>query len=341
MSIETAAELSPEPDVGAQTEENAEAWADAGDASEGLEPQAQPEGNDDAPASESPSKEEGESQAEGEQPEAEAAADEYAEPPEFWTAERKGLWNKDLPLELRQAIHEHERASASAINGRLMEAAEARKKAEADLQKYNQERDQLAQWWQQKGPELHRAFASKWDGVDWVKMATEDPALYAQAQAQRDQEARVLQEATVRHQAEVAAANTRAQQALAQAKTSEHTKLAAKLPQYFGEGKAQATYDEVGKYLMNLGIPAERVTAIYEAPVIETALKAMLYDKAQAALKAKPAAPPNTATQTSRRVVPGARQPGQPTQNDAARQAMKRLRETGQVSEDDASLLFE
>lgn len=336
MSIENAPEPSNEPDVGAQTEENAEAWADAGDASEGLEPQAQPEGNDDAPASESPSKE-----GESHEPEAEATADEYAEPPEFWTAERKGLWNKDLPLELRQAIHEHERASATAINGKLMEAAEARKKAEADLQKFTQERDQLAQWWQQTGPALHKAFANKWDGVDWVKMATEDPALYAQAQAQRDQEARVLQEAQVRHQAEVAAATTRQQQAMAQAKTAEHTKLAAKLPQYFGEGKAQGTYDEVGKYLMNLGIPAERVTQIYEAPVIETALKAMLYDKAQAALKAKPAAQPNTATQTSRRVVPGARPSGQPTQNDSARQAMKRLRETGQVSEEDASLLFE
>lgn len=340
MSTEPDTQGASQPDVGAQTEENAEAWADAGDASEGLEPQAQPEGADDQPkASESPSGEEGESQAEGEQPE---AADEYAEPPEFWTAERKGLWNKDLPLELRQAIHEHERASATAINGKLMEAAEARKKAEADLQKFSQERDQLAQWWQQTGPALARAFANKWDGVDWVKMASEDPALYAQASAQRDAEAKILNEAQVRHQAEVAAANTRAQQALAQAKTAEHGKLATKLPQYFGEGKAQATYDEVGKYLMGLGIPAERVTAIYEAPVIETALKAMLYDKAQAALKAKPPVQPNTATQTPRRVVPGARPPtGQPTQSDAARQAMKRLRETGQVSEDDASLLFE
>lgn len=334
MSIETAPETSEQPDVGAQTEENAEAWADAGGPVDG-----EPEGGDDQPqASESPSGEEGEPQAEGE-PE---ATDEYAEPPEFWTAERKGLWNKDLPLELRQAIHEHERESAKAINGKLMEAAEKTKAAETNLQKYTQERDQLAQWWQQTGPALHRAFASKWDGVDWVKMATDDPALYAQASAQRDAEAKILNDAQVHHQAEVAAANTRAQTALANAKSNEHRALAAKLPQYFGEGKAQATYDEVGKYLMGLGIPAERVTAIYEAPVIETALKAMLYDKAQAALKAKPAAQPATATQTSRRVVPGARPPtGQPTQNDAARQAMKRLRETGHVSEDDASLLFE
>jgi len=336
VSIENEPEPIEQPDVGAQTEENAEAWADAGGPVDG-----EPEGGDDGakPAAEAAEASES-SPEEGE--ESQAPADEYAEPPEFWSAERKNLWNKDLPLELRQAIHEHYKDSDRAITGKLQESAEARKQAEANLQKFTQERDQLAQWWQQTGPQLHRAFANKWDGVDWVKMATDDPALYAQASAQRDAEAKVLQEAEVRHRAEVAAANSRQQAALSNAKATEHTKLAAKLPQYFGEGKAQATYDDVGKYLMGLGIPAERVTQIYEAPVIETALKAMLYDKAQAALKAKPAGQPATATQTSRRVVPGARPPtGQPSQNDAARQAMKRLRETGHVSEDDASLLFE
>jgi hypothetical protein len=334
VSLENEPETTEQPDVGAQTEENAEAWADAPNPND---PEPQPEGGDDAaPASESPSTEEGEPQAE-----AEATTDEYAEPPEFWSAERKALWNKDLPVDLRQAIHEHYKDADRAITGKLQESADARKKAETELQRFAQERDQLAAWWQQTAPQLHRAFANKWDGVDWVKMATDDPALYAQASAQRDAEAKVLQDAHVRHQAEVAAANTRSQQAFQQAKAAEHTKLAAKLPQHFGGEKAQATYDEVSKYLTGLGIPPERVAQIYEAPVIETAFKAMLYDKAQAALKAKPTGQPTTATQTSRRVVPGARPSGQPTQNDSARQAMKRLRETGHVSEEDASLLFE
>lgn len=327
-----AAEAPPEltEDVGAQTEENAEAWADAGGPID--PPEGEAEGGDDAPAGEKPA-------GEGEE---QPAADEYAEPPEFWGAERKGLWNKDLPLELRQAIHEHERESAKAINGKLMEAAEKTKNAEGNAQRLLAERDQAANWWQQTGPRLNQAFANKWDGIDWVKMANEDAGLYARAKAQHDEERRVLDQTHQRMQTEIQGRNERAQQAFRENKASEHAKLATKLPEHFGDNtKAQATYDRLGKFLGERGFTPERIQAIYEAPVIEIALESMLYREAQAKAKAALAKPnPNTATQTSRRIVPAARPAGQANGNEATRQAEQRLKSGQDLSDSDVERLF-
>lgn len=329
MSTETVQPEEPDVPAAPNAEyDNPEDWADFGESEpeEGAQPPKEAQG---APAKEG----EGEGEGEGE-------PNPYDEPPEFWSAERKALWNKDLPPELRQAIHEHEREASRAINGKLMEAAEKTKTAEGELQKFSQERDQLATWWQQMAPRLNAAYSSKWEGIDWQKMAAEDPALYVKMTAQRDSEARMLQEANDRHQTEIKAANERAIKAFEATKLSEHTKLAAKLPQYFGEGKAQGTYDKLGKYLSDLGIDHQRIQMIYEAPVIETALKAMLYDEAQAALKAKPTTQPATATQTSRRIAPGPGSRAGNPKGDAVRQAEQRLRTGQALSDDEVAELF-
>lgn len=333
MSVETE---TSEPD------NSPESWADAGDETAETE-----EGQQASPSSETASDEETASQEDGEQQEepAEETADEFGEPPEFWSAERKALWNKDLPLELRQAIHEHEREGAAAVNKRMMEAAEKQKAIEAQVQQFTKERDELAAWWQQKAPELANAFQNKWAKIDLAEIAKDDPARAVQLREERDRDFALLQDAHNRHVQEVQAAQQRQVTALNEAKRTEHTKLATKLPQYFGDGKAQATYDKLGSYLAkDYGLPADRIQAIYEAPVIEIALNSMLYVEAQAALKAagkKPGAngQPTTATQTPRRIAPGART-GQPTQGDRARQANERLRTGQALSDDDVAQLF-
>lgn len=275
--------------------------------------------------------------------EAEGDADPYADAPEFWAAEHKALWSKDLPPEFRQAVHEHVKQASRAISDKMMEAANARKAAEEQVQKFTQERDQLAEWWKTTGaPLVVGNFQAKWGQMTpeaWQKLAAEDPAKCQQLRIEFDNDRNTVQDAMARHQQEVAAAQERAKQTFETVKRSEHDKLATRLPQYFGADKAQATYDELGKYLTGLGIDSQRVNAIYEAPVIEIAHKAMLYDKLQAALKAKLKETPATATQTPRRVAPGART-GQPNKSDAMRQAEQRLRTGQALSEDDAALLF-
>jgi len=293
-----------------------------------------------SPASETASDDETVSQADGEQQEEpEAEPDPYTAAPEFWSAEKKALWEKITDPEIRAAIHDHERQGAAAVNKRLMEAAEETKQAKSQLEKFSAERDQLAAFWQQAGPRLDAMFSNKWDGYDWLKMAAEDPALYTKLTAQRDAEAKELQNAHQRHAAEIQAANQRAQESFKQIRQTEHEKLAAKLPD-FAADKAQATYDKLGSYLTKTyKFAPERINAMYEADVIEIAHKAMLYDEAQAKLRAQPKASAATATQTPKRVTPGARS-GQPNESEAQRQAEKRLRTGQNLSDADVERLF-
>ena len=309
------------------------------------------EGQEETAASESASQEETESQAAGEgegeaeetaeaQQEAEPEPDEYAEPPAYWSAERKSLWNKDLPKELRQAIHDHEREAARAINGKLMEAAEKVKDYETNKEKLAKDREAATAYWQSPVAVVEAVFNSRWGNVDLAKIAQDDPAEAVRLRELRDQEAGIVQQARLGHQREMQALQQRAQAMLAENKRTEHAKLAEKLPAYFGEGKAQATYDKLGKYLTDLGIDSKRVEAIYEAPVIEIAHKAMLYDEAQAALKAQKAkGQQTTATQTPKRIVPGGRT-AQPSQNEKLRQAEQRLRTGQTLSDADVERLF-
>jgi hypothetical protein len=127
-------------------------------------------------------------------------------------------------------------------------------------------------------------------------------------------------------------AQQRAQSALVEAKRSEHTKLAQKYPDHFGNEKAAKTYEELGNFLVSVGIPAERVNQIYEAPVIELALDAMRYRQAQKQASATVQRDPSgrfTATPAPKRVQPGpAVRPGNQS-SEALRQARQRFNATG------------
>jgi hypothetical protein len=308
------------------------------------------------PSSETASQEETVSQGDGEseeqpgeeaeeqQPE-EGEPDAYAEPPEFWPAARKALWDsKQIPADVRQAIHEHVAEASRATSGRLEEAASAKKNAEALAEQLAKDREAAAQYWASPVSVLQAMFQGRWGNVDLAKVAAENPAEAVRLREMRDQEAALVQKAAQDHQQQTQAMQTQQATKLETAKRAEHEKLATKLPQYFGSDKAQATYDELGDFLASKGVPRDRIANIYEAPVIEIALEAMLYSKAQAKLKAvgKPAAQaqPTTATQTSRRIVPGARPAGQPSKGNALRQAEQRLRNGQDLSDDEAALLF-
>lgn len=309
-----------------------ETWADAGDEEEGEE-EAAPAARegDEAAAGEADEGREGD--------EPQEQPDPYAEPPEFWSAERKELWGKITDPAIRQALHENEKERIASTNKKIEETSLAKKSLEEKVQTFTQERDQLANWWKDMAPKLGQAFQSKWAGVDWQRLSVEDPARYVQAKAAYDQEFGLFQQAAQRHQTEITAANQRAEAALNDSKRAEHAKLVDQFPDHFAGEKAQKTYDELGGYLLKQGVPAERVPHIYESFVVGVALKAMLYDKAQAALKA---GKPTTATQTPTRVPPGParNRGGNQSGAETRRQAEQRL-STGQtLSDDDVATLF-
>lgn len=282
-----------------------------------------------------------EGEGEGEPAEGEPESDPYAEPPEFWPADRKALWDsKQIPQDVRQAIHDHVAEASRATSKRMMELSEQEKSYKEQLGKYEQDHQQFGQYLERMVPAWVQTFRSKYEGVDEVKFAREDPAAYAAWQAERNRDAALLQQAENARQFEARAAQQRQAQEMERNRAAEHAKLAASLPQYFGGDKAQQTYDALEKYLLAQGIPAERIAQTYEAPIVAIAHKAMLYDNAQAALKAKPPGQPATATQTSRRIAPGpGSRPGN-SKGDAQRQAEQRLRSGQDLSESDIERLF-
>jgi hypothetical protein len=279
---------------------------------------------------------------EGEEPE-EVADDEVpaegSDAPEFWSAEDKAAWNA-VPPELRPVLKKYEQQRVEFVNEKAREAATIRARAAEEVQRANAVVDQAAQWWQQAGPALQQAFADKWSQVNWTALAEKNPAEWARLNQIRMDEAAVLAEASRRGQQDVQAATARAEQAFQHAKHVEHAKLAQKLPDYFGALEtSHKTYDELGKFLLAKGIPADRINQIHEAPIIEMALNAMRFEQAQ-----KRASTVTTANTTARttptRVVPGPASRAGNRTSDAARQVGERFRKNGGNSIADAAELI-
>jgi hypothetical protein len=273
--------------------------------------------------------------------EAEASAED-GEAPDFWSAEDKAAWNV-VPAELRPVLKKYEQQRLEFANEKAREAAAVRTQAAQDVERANAVIAQAAQWWQETGPALQRAFANKWTQVDWKALAEKDPAEYARLDQERQKDQALLAAAKQRQQEDTKAASERAEQIFQHAKGAEHAKLAHQLPDYFGSPeKARKTYDELGKFLFAKGIPADRISQIHEAPIIEMALNAMRFEQAQK--KASPITNPGAANTTARatptRVAPGpARRAGNQA-SDAARQVGERFRKSGGNSIADAAELI-
>lgn len=280
---------------------------------------AQTEGDD---TTEQGEQQEGEGEQEADVPDA----------PDFWSAEDKAFWEK-VPPELKPLLKKYEEQRVSFVNQQKAEAAKARDAAAAELKKHADLSNANGQWWQENAPKLAQAFANKWQTIDWTKLAQEDPARWAALKQQAEDEGRVLMEANARGQADIQAAQQRQTEAVQAAKAETHTALAAKYPDYFGKAEtATKTYDDLGKFLMSKGIPADRINAIHEAPIIEIALGAMRFEAAQ-----KQASTVNrdgttgkfTAARTPTRVAPGPASRAANRGSDAARQASERFRASG------------
>jgi hypothetical protein len=281
-------------------------------------------------------------------PDAEAAVEVEADPqtavaddaPEFWSADDKAAW-QDVPEGLRPLIAKYEQQRIAFVNEKTREAAQVREEAMRVAQGAVGVVEQSAAWWQQNGPAFQQAFADRWSQVDWNKLAADNPAEWTRLKQQRDHEATLLVEANRRGQAEVAIANQRAERAFFEARQVEHAKLEKKLPEYFGPDVSAKTYGELGNFLFAKGIPADRINAIHEAPIIELALAAMRFEQAQKqASTVRTATANNTAKTTPTRVAPGPANRAGNRQSEAARQVGERFRRSGGASIADAAELI-
>jgi hypothetical protein len=261
--------------------------------------------------------------------------------PEFWSADDKAAW-QDVPVALRPLIAKYEQQRIAFVNEKTREAAQVREEAMRVAQGAVGVVEQAATWWQQNGPAFQQVFADRWSQVDWNKLAADNPAEWTRLKQQRDHEATLLVEANRRGQTEIAIANQRAERAFFEARQVEHAKLEKKLPEYFGPDVSARTYGELGNFLFAKGIPADRINAIHEAPIIELALAAMRFEQAQkqASTVTKPGAANTTAKTTPTRVAPGPANRAGNRQSEAARQVGERFRRSGGASIADAAELI-
>ena len=277
-----------------------------------------------------------------------AGGDEPA--PEFWDDDDKKAWG-GVPAELRPVLRKYEQQRLDFVAEKTNQATEERDEAMRVAQAANATVEQAADWWRKNGQAFHQAFVDRWSRVDWKGLAEKDPAEIGRLMQQRQEEETLLAEATRRGEADIAAAQARAEKELEEVRRVEGTKLAAKLPEWFGTPQvAQRTWDDLRRYLFGKGIAADRINGVYEAPIVEIALNSMRLENAQALaqrVRQRHANPEGTARSGQRpaaaapaRVSPGPSNLPVDRAPDAVRQASERFRKSGGASIADAAELI-
>lgn len=201
------------------------------------------------------------------------------EPPRFWDAKAKDRF-RELPRDLQELVLAKETEGNVAVSKKIEEAAVARKAAEAEASRISQLNGVL----DKLVPQAEETFKSRWEGVDWNAVTDQygaDQAL--KLRFQFEQEQRQLQQ--------LQAAKSQAEQVqFAKFVEAETAKLPELCPDLVDPVKGGERRQELGKYLISSGVPAE---SLRHMSALETSIayKAHLYDKAQAEAKAKVSAP--------------------------------------------------
>jgi hypothetical protein len=286
----------PEPEANNDAQE---APAEAAD-----EP-TEPQGDDQAPEEASAEPEE---QAEGAEADAEEPAVEPLEPPKYWSKDAKARF-AELDPDLQAVVLEQEGPREAAAAKAKADAAAEVQAAQAKLKGVQTLAEQLGGFL----PEAMETFKSRWGDPDWeatIRQYGAEEAAVLRVRYEKEQSQ--LQQLTQATQA----ARQEAHQAYVleqfQALTTLDPELAPDLkdPRQ-GAEKRQA----VTKYLIDAGVDPEGIAQI-SAVEMTLARKAMLWDDAQAKLKAPPK--PKNPAPKSAPVRPAAAQAQSPSQRTAA-----------------------
>jgi hypothetical protein len=315
MSVDQAvAALMPEPVEDAAPEAPVEAAAEP----EEIEAEASPAEETDGEA---------ETPAEGEEAEADAEPVVAAEPPKYWSQDAKAKF-AELPPELQAVVLQQEGPREEAAAKAKAEAAAEKQAAQEEVAKVTQLAEQLSGFL----PQAIEAFQNRWGAApDWKAYADQYGAeAMIIAKVEHDEHLALLQQtaqATEAAQAQAREATIKAEFAI----------LAEIEPELVDPVKGQERRAEVTKYLMADGFAPEVLKDI-SAREMRLARKAMLWDQAQAALKARPTPKPAPAPVVRAPVRPAAGQSQSPTQRAAAT-ANNRFAQTRSVDDAVALLL--
>jgi hypothetical protein len=177
----------------------------------------------------------------------------------------------------------------------------------------------------------------RFQGIDWVKLATDDPLEYPKYRAQYDQIVQGYQAAAQQYGQKQQAVNTQLQRIKADMLAQEVALLPKFVPAWNDQAKFKEAQNEIVAYIKAAGYDPAALAGKYldNAFSMATAWKAAQYDKLQKAKSEK-----SKLVRTAPPVVkPGASQPAQSARAEAERKAHDRLRKTGDLR-DAATLLL-
>lgn len=218
------------------------------------------------------------------------------EPPRSWSKEARERWS-GLDRATQEYLLQRDSEDSAAVRRGQNEAAEARKRAEAELAAVAAERQRTAQQLQFFSQHLQTYDPVLAEGAktDWTKLANDNPAEYVARKAQFDQRVQIINHIEGERQR----LNTESRNA-AKMKMVDALRRDMNL-----DDKSWQAFDrDVTNYLMTKGFKPEFIEQIVDPTSVQLAHKAMLYDKLmaeRAALEQKKKAPP-----TARVMRPGA-----------------------------------
>jgi hypothetical protein len=203
---------------------------------------------------------------------------------------------------------------------KTMEAAEARKAAEAEIQAARTEREQYSQRLNSMAQQLQGALQEA-QNIDWQQLLETDPVEYLKQQHLFTQRQAALQQ--VQAEQKDSEQKQQAEQAKAREEflRQQHQALLDKLPEWKDEGKAQAEKAALVKNLQDRGFTSDEISTLADHRLVILARDAARYQELMA--KAKTAA--QKVAQTPLKVErPGVTNAGNPDKRTSVVQQLKK-----------------
>lgn len=257
------------------------------------------------------------------------------EPPKSWSAEDAAEFKKLSP-HAQEIILRRESERDKAINQRMQQVAEERKAIEAQVHQANQVQSQYAQTLNQlltmTIPEIQQV-----EGVNWVELASSDPAEYVRLSAVRDG----LRQRVGFMQAEM---NHVQQQQYAQLQQAQQAHIANQLtalretvPEFNDPVKAVAIKSDIDKSMSNFGFSQGEIDSIGDARIVRVLARLVELEKVDAARKSAQAK--RTGAPAPKLMTPNAAPAREDNRNKKVQDQYRALKKTG--SERDAARLLE
>lgn len=240
-------------------------------------------------------------------------SNEPATEPEIETTETPETDTSDEDQSTATGEADNAEGTEESDEGRMLKADYTRKTQElAEIRKVLNERQSKLDTIVTQGEALVQTlaaeFQAEFQGVDWLKLAAEDPAQYVHKRAQFDERQRKLGLAVGQLQQAQGQKAQVEQESLQSRLVEEQKRLFEAIPDWKEPAKATAEMSAVREYLTKSGYDPEEVNGVTDHRAVVLARKAMLYDKLTAKLpKAAPvpsAPPPPAPAQSKAKAAP-------------------------------------